>query len=124
MSEKKTHSEMYAEMSALAAEAGREDLVEFCDKQIESLARKAEKARERAAEKAAQGDELKVLVAGALTDELQTGAAIFAAVEGEVDEVTIGKVRARLTTLVRDGGAVKEEIKNEEGHKVMAYRLA
>ena len=54
MAEKKiTQAERFEELKALAAEAGREDLVEFLDERIEKLADKAAKAKEKAAEKKA-----------------------------------------------------------------------
>jgi len=102
-------------------EQGYQDYADFCQKQIDALARKAEKAKERAAAKKEEASEAKALVAAALTDELQTGAQIFEQVGDE--DFTIGKVRAQLTALVRDGSAVKEEVKVEK-RTVMAYKLA
>lgn len=130
MTEKRvTKSEKYAEIKALAEDAGRPDLAEFAQAEIDALAKKAEKAREAAAKKAAEPDMLKAAVANALTGEFQTGADIFAAVDGGDEEwATLGKVRNRLTKLVNEGVAVKEAVKveNAEGktHSVMAYRLA
>lgn len=101
------------------------DLADFTQGEIDGLVAKAAKAKEKAAEKRTEADDLKVAVASALTDELQTGAAIFAAVDdsGDEDWATLGKVRARLTSLVKDGIAVKEEVKVED-KTAMAYRLA
>ena len=98
-----------------------EDLIEFCEHEIAALDVKAEKARERAEKKRAEGDDYKAMVAGALTDELQTRVQIFEAVGDE--EFTLGKVQARLTALIKDGIAVKEAVK-EDKRTVMAYRLA
>ena len=122
MSEVKvTKLEMFVAIAGVLSEAGYDEYVEAVEKEIAALDRKAEKAKERAAAKAAESDEYKAIVAGALTDEFQTGTAIFELVGDE--DLTLGKVRARLTSLVKDGSAVKEEVKVGD-KKAMAYRLA
>ena len=124
---KVTKSDLFAEVRDLMVSAGRTDLADFAQKEIDALVAKAAKAKEKAAEKANEVDELKGVVASALTDTLQTGAEIFSAVDGDSVEHTLGKVRARLTALVKDGVAVKEETKVEvdgKTHTVMAYKLA
>lgn len=93
--------------------------VEFIDKQMELLAAKAEKAKERAAKTKAEGDEMRAAVQAVLTEELQTIDEITAQVEGE--EITKAKVTARLTQLVKAGLVEKETIK-DGSRKVMAYR--
>lgn len=98
----------------------KDELVEFIEKQITLLDNKAAKAKERAAEKKAEGDELRALVEATLTDEYQTIADITEQIDSE--DVTKAKVTARLTQLVKDGLAVKEEAKTEDGKKVMVYR--
>lgn len=98
----------------------KDELVEFIEKQITLLDNKAAKAKERAAEKRAEGDELRALVEATLTDEYQTIADITEQIDSE--DVTKAKVTARLTQLVKDGLAVKEEAKTEDGKKVMVYR--
>ena len=118
---KATKTEMFTEIRDLMTEAGYVELADFAQHEIDSLAAKALKAKEKAAEKAVEVDEYRAVVAGALTDEFQTGAAIFALV-GD-DEFTIGKVRARLTALVKDGYAVKEEVKDDK-RTVMGYKVA
>lgn len=125
MSEKKmTKRDMYARIAEVAGAAGHEDLVEFANKEIAALDLKAEKARERAAAKVSEVDDLEAAVASALTDELQTGQAIFEAVDtGDEEFATIGKVRARLTKLVKAEVAAKEDVK-EDKRTVKAYRLA
>ena len=102
-------------------------VADFCDKEIAALDTKAAKARERAAAKKAEGDALKELVAGALTDELQTIADITVDVVEQDAEATAGKVGYRLRALEAEGVAVKEKvkIKGETGtREVVAYRLA
>lgn len=96
--------------------------VEFIDKQMELLAAKAEKAKERAAKTKAEGDEMRAAVQAALTEELQTIDEITAQVEGE--EITKAKVTARLTQLVKAEVATKDTVKTENGRKVTAYKLA
>jgi len=102
------------------------DMVAFCEKEINALTTRAEKAKERAAEKRAEGDELQAAVLAALTDEPATRQDVAARIEGE--DVTVAKVGYRLTTLVKQGLAVKEEIAvtGEDGKskKMAAYRLA
>ena len=73
---------------------------------------KAAKAKERAAEKKAEGDALREAVAAVLTDEYQTIAAIAAQVEG--DDITPAKVTARLTQLVKADLAHKTKVKDGE----------
>ena len=103
-----------------------DSIVAFCEKEINALATRAEKAKERAAEKRAEGDELQAAVLAALTDEPATRQDVAARIEGE--DVTVAKVGYRLTALVKQGLAVKEEIvvTGEDGKskKMAAYKLA
>lgn len=102
------------------------DMVAFCEKEINALTTRAEKAKERAAEKRAEGDELQAAVLAALTDEPATRQDVTNRIEGE--DVSLAKVGYRLTTLVKQGLAVKEEIAvtGEDGKskKMAAYRLS
>ena len=97
------------------------ELVEFLDAQIVAIDTKAEKAKARSAEKKANGDELRDVVQAILTEDYQTIDAIVAQIEGE--DVTKAKVTARLTSLVKNGLAEKEDVKDEEGRKLKAYKL-
>ena len=97
------------------------DLIDFLNAQIVAIDTKAEKAKARSAEKKANGDELRDVVQAILTEDYQTIDAIVAQIEGE--DVTKAKVTARLTSLVKNGLAEKEDIKDEEGRKLKAYRL-
>lgn len=99
-----------------------EDLVAFIDKQIEQLDNKATKAKEKAAEKKAEGDELRAVVLSVLTSDFQTIEDIVAQIEGE--DITKAKIVARLTQLVKNGEAKKEQTKNAENKKVMTYAIA
>lgn len=95
--------------------------VEFIDAQVALLDAKAEKAKERAAQKRAESDELKAVVASILTNDFQTADEITAQVEGE--DITKQKIVSRLTALVKEGVAVKEETK-VDSKKKMTYKLA
>lgn len=96
-----------------------EDLRNYIDTTLDQLSAKNEKAKERAAKKRAEGDELLAVVEGLLTDEYQTGDEIAAQITDE--DVTRPKVTARLTKLIKAGKAHKAEAKTEEGKKVMVY---
>ena len=99
---KVTKKEYYAMLKEIVEGAdvdNQVELVEFIDKQITLLENKAAKAKEKAAEKRAEGDELRATVEAALTDEYQTIAAITEQIEGE--DVTKAKITARLTQLVK-----------------------
>lgn len=119
---KKENYEMLLEIVENSNSEIKAELVEFITKQIESIDAKAAKAKEKAAEKRAEGDELRAAVKSVLTNELQTAEMILGQIEGE--ELTKAKITARLTQLIKAGEAVKEEVKTEEGKKVMAYKLA
>ena len=98
------------------------DIVDYAVKTQDQIAAKAEKAKAYVAKKKVESDELKEAVASVLTDEFQTREDILAALDAD-EEITIAKVGARLTALVKAGRAVKEEIKTVTGKK-MGYKLA
>lgn len=119
-----TKRERYEEIKTLLADNA--DIVAFCDNEIALLDGKAAKAKERAAAKKAEADELEVAVANVLTDELQTIADITDQIT-DIEDVTIAKVTYRLRKLVENGTAVKEEISvevNGKKSKKMGYSLA
>lgn len=125
MEKKITKRDNYEELSTIVAESNseiKEELLAFIEKEIASIDAKAEKAKAKAAEKKANGDELRDIVQSLLTDELQTADAILVQIDGE--DLTIAKIRARLTQLVNAGIAVKEDIKNSENKTQKAYKLA
>ena len=98
----------------------KEEMLAFIDAQVEQLAKKAEKAKERAATKKVEGDELREVVKSVLTEELQSIDDIVAQIAGE--DVTKAKVTARLTQLVKAEVADKEQMKVGD-RKVMGYKL-
>ena len=130
MEKKITKRETLVGMKAMAEAAGRADYVEFCDKEIAALDKKAAKAKERAAEKKAEADVLTDAVKAALTDEFATRDVIALAVaETFGEDATISKVGYRLTQLVKEGVAEKGEItvpasEGQKARKLAAYKLA
>ena len=109
-------------------ELENEDFIEFCQDQIADLDKKAAKAKERAAAKKAENDELTDLVYSVLHNEYQTIADITVVVAETVPDVSASKVTARLTKLFNTGVIEKEQISVEDSEgkkrKCMAYRLA
>lgn len=105
------------------------ELAAFAQNEIDLLDKKAVKAKERAAEKALEkkNDPLKNEVATLLTDDFQTAGDILAQMDGD-EELTLAKVSYRLTALVKEGVAVKDDVKVEgsDGKKKAAkgYKLA
>lgn len=123
MSNKITKKEKYAIIAEAMADNAM--IVEFCENEIAALEKKAEKAKERAAKKRAEGDELKNVVASILTSEFQTISDVAEQIEGE--DITVGKISYRLNALVKEGIAVKEDVTvevNGKNSKRKAYALA
>lgn len=105
----------------------KEDLIAYCEGEIEALAKKAAKAKENAAKKKTE-DPLLAIVEAALTAEPQTIADIAAEVAKTDVDATASKVTYRLKVLVDNGVAVKSDVSiaNSDGKKrtVKAYALA
>ena len=121
---KVTNKEMFTKIKdALMASnvEGKEDLIAFIDGRIALIDKKAAKAAETAAEKKNELDELCEVVKSIRGTEPQTADDVFAQVSGE--DVTIAKVRARLTKLEKAGIAVKTDVK-VDGKSKKAYTLA
>ena len=103
------------------------EFVAFCENEIALLDKKAVKAKERAAVKRAEGDELTAAVEAVLSDEFEVIADIATRVEGE--DVTVAKVTYRLGQLVKAGKAEKTEMtlagkEGQKARKVVAYKRA
>ena len=104
-----------------------ESVAEFCANEIALLDKKAVKAKERAAQKRAEGDELTDAVRAAMsTEDFEPIAEIAARIEGE--DVTVAKVTYRLTQLVKNGEAEKTELtipggEGTKARKVQGYKL-
>lgn len=114
-----TKKDMYALIAEMCAD--NPDVVAFCENEVAKLDAKAAKAKERAAQKRKEGDELYAAVVSVLTAEPQTRDAVFAQIEGE--GLTVAKIGARLSQAVKNGDAVKTTEKVEGKSKVM-YALA
>ena len=107
------------------------DIIAFCENEIAMLDRKAEKAKERAAAKKADGDALTDAVRAVLTDEFAITADITLKVAealGDDAEVTIHRVQYRLTQLAKNGEAEVTDMKIEatetsKARTLKAYRV-
>ena len=102
-------------------------IIEFCENEITLLDKKADKAKERAAAKKAEVDELMEKVYAVLSDtEFMTRNAVMDALGDMPEDVSIAKVGARLTKMVNNQTVEKSEltVANAEGKKskVMGYR--
>jgi hypothetical protein len=127
-----TKRERYESIKALCDMVGDPEgidvagIVAFCDKEIETLDARAEKAKERAAIKRAEGDELLEIVYNALTDDFETRDVITERIGDE--NISVAKVTYRLTSLVKAGRAVKDETNvtgaDGKNRRVSVYKLA
>ena len=115
-----TKNEMFDLIAELCADNG--EVVEFCANEKAKLAAKAEKAKIRAAEKRAAGDALYADVVGCLTSEPQTADAVYANF-ADVEDLSVAKIRSRLSQAVKNGIASKETVKIDGKAKVV-YTLA
>lgn len=124
MEKKITKKEYYEILKSIVEESeveNKEDLVAFIDKQVKTIENKASKAKEKAAEKKAEGDELRAAVKSVLTTESQTIDEILRQIEGE--DLSRAKVIARLTQLIKSEEAKREEVKAEDRKRIMVYSL-
>ena len=127
--EKITKREMY-EAIAKAMETGEckyapDVVIEFCENEIALLDKKAAKAKERAATKKAEADELMEVVAEALSEDFEPIADIAGRIQG--DDVTVAKVAYRLRKLAEAGRAEKSDItipatEGQKSRKIVGYR--
>ena len=123
---KKTKAMYFAElremvMAAVEDQEQQDELIEFIDKQLETLERRKVAAAERAEKKRAASDAMSDAILAQIGEELVTVDDIVAALDDEA--VTRNKVTARLGKLVKAGTIVKEAVR-VDGNKRMAYRLA
>lgn len=98
-----------------------EDIKDFIEKSIAQIDARNEKAKERQAQKKAEGDELRAQVKAVLGTEPMKVAEIVAAINDP--EVTSAKVVSRLTQLVNAGDVVKEDVK-VDGRTLKVYTIA
>lgn len=100
-------------------------IIEFCDNEVELLDKKASKAKERAATKKAEGDELTETVYQAMTEEFEPIADITARINDE--NVSVAKVQYRLRKLAEAGKVEKTELtipatEGGKARKIVGYR--
>ena len=135
MSNKVTKKEMF-EAIKLAAEADmiprvltknikQADVIAFCTNEIALLDKKTAKAREAAAQKKADGDELLEATYAVLSHEEFKSIGTIAA-EVTCEDASVAKITYRLKVLVDTGRAEKAEIdiptENGKTTKRMGYR--
>lgn len=122
---KMTKKEYFEILKGIVEESdaeNKEELLDFITNQQILLENKAIKAKEAAAKRKAEGDELREAVKAVLTTEYQTIDEITAQVEGE--EITKAKVVARLTQLLKTDEVVKGQTSTDDKKKVVCYKLA
>lgn len=123
MEEKKmTKKDYFVEIKEILENANETALAEVMAHEVELLENKAIKNKERAAQRKVEGDELRDTISNILVDEFQIIDEIVDQIDDE--EITKAKVVARLTQLVNLGEAIKEQVKTEDGKKVMSYKRA
>lgn len=123
MEKKMTKKEMFGLLLGLletAEVAEREELKNFVAHEIEMIENKAEKAKTYKRKKPA--DVLKEQIYTKL-DVLEFRTIHDIVSDFNDADITAAKVSARLTSLVKEGVAIKEEIKIEN-RKLMGYKLA
>lgn len=103
-----------------------EDVIAFCEHEIDLLEKKNAKAKERAASKAKEADALQNAVAEALSADFEPIAEIAARVNHP--DATVSKVTYRLNALVKEGVAEKSEVtipasEGGKSRKVVAFRV-
>ena len=106
--------------------ADNAEFVEYCENELVKLDKKNAKARERAAEKRAIGDELQASVLTVITADPQTRDDILVAVVEATgdEELTVGKIQSKLNNLVEAGSVSKCKVKTEDGKTKTAYTIA
>ena len=108
-------------VNGAAVEFDREEMLEWCGKEIAALDAKNEKAKERAAEKRAAGDELQARIYALMGEEPMTINDIVAALGDE--DLTPARVVARMKNLVKAEEVAKTAVK-VEGRKLVGYTRA
>lgn len=101
----------------------REDVLNYIAKEFAALDHKNEKARERAAERKANGDALRAALKEMVTDEPVTVKELVDRInQGADKEVTTSMVIARMSQLVKAGEVEKVQVKSD-GRKLVGYIL-
>ena len=97
-----------------ACELTGEEIKTFAEKELASMDKRAEADKKRRAAKAAESDEMIEAVYAVLTDDPMSAEDIL---EKSGLDITISKLRPKLTKLVKDERAIrsKKRYKNDEG---------
>ena len=126
MTNKMTERDIYNAMIDGTIDA--DVMVEFAEKKLAQLDKRNEKAKERAVAKRAEADELTEKVFEFVTSEAQTRDDITNAMVDAGNDVTVGKVQARLTKLCDAGRIAKAKAKvvgeNGKGKQITVYALS
>lgn len=124
---KKTKVMYFAELKDMVMEAEeitdelKDELVDFIDKQVETIEKRKVAAAARAEKKRAEADALTDEIFALMTEDFMTADEIVDMLDDET--VTRNKVTARLAKLIKAEKVVKETIKID-GKRRMAYKLA
>lgn len=105
---KDRYTAIIAALNGAETEIATDELVEFCQKQIDALDRKSVKAKEKADARKEALDELTDTIYDILTDEPMTIGQILEILDN--DELTNAKVSNRCSKLAKAGRAVKSEV--------------
>lgn len=105
----------YCEMDA--------DVVAFLQNEIDKEDRKRENVAKRRAEKAEEGDVVYVAVMGCVGKEFTTAEDVLALLDYD-EELSIAKVRARLSQGVKKGELIKEARHLDNGKRKVYYKKA
>lgn len=105
MANKMTQRDWFNEIIAMATDAGRDDIVEFCEGRIEVLDKKKSGSSKPTATQIAN-EGLKATVLNVLTDEGATVSDIMKK-DDELVSLSNQKVSAILKLLIKDGKATK-----------------
>lgn len=97
-----------ATLTGAEAEVPTDELIAFCEKQIDALDRKSVKAKEKADARKEALDELTNTIYDILTDEPMTIGQILEVLDD--DELTNAKVSNRCSKLAKAGQAIKSEV--------------
>ena len=100
------------------------DVLEYAAKTKEQLATKAAKAKEKAAEKRAAGDELYAEVIACVGETPVTADTVYAENFADYEDLSVAKIRARLSQGVKNEVLAKETIKVDGKAKVHYTRIA
>ena len=97
-----------------------DDIRDYAEEAMIQIDMKNERSRIKSLARRRETDRLRADVKEALTDEFQTGDEILAKVQGT--NITKAKVVSRLSDLIKHNEAVKDNITNEYGSRIVVYK--